>query len=73
MKKQFQRILLEDIVTVQFRRHSEYSFVKILEMQKFHEMPFLKQNFKLEEPEALKAPRGIEQAKKMTSSTNLAA
>ena len=26
-------------------------------MQKFHEMPFLKQNFKLEEPEALKAPR----------------
>ena len=27
-------------------------------------MPFLKQNFKLEEPEAFKATRGIEQAKK---------
>ena len=26
-------------------------------MQKFHEMPFLKQNFKLEEPEALKAKK----------------
>ena len=51
-------------MTVQFRRHSEYLFVKTLEIQKFHEMPFLKQNFKLEEPEALKAPRGIEQAKK---------
>ena len=51
MKKQFQRILLEDIVTVQCRRQSEYLFVKTLEIQKFHEMPFLKQNFKLEEPE----------------------
>ena len=53
-------------MTVQFRRHSEYLFVKTLEIQKFHEMPFLKQNFKLEEPEALKvkAPRGIKQAKK---------
>ena len=57
MKKQFQRILLEDIVTVQFRRHSEYLFVKTLEIQKFHEMPFLKQNFKLEEPEALEAKK----------------
>ena len=73
MKKQAPRILLEDIVTVQFRRHSDHLFVKTFEIQKFHEISFLKQHFKLEEPEALKAPRGIEQAKKMTSSTNLAA
>ena len=49
MKKQVPRILLEDIVTVQFRRHSEYLFVKTLEIQKFHEMPI-----KLEEPEEKK-------------------
>ena len=64
MRKQIPRLLLEDMVTVQFRRHSKHLFVKTQHIQEFHEMPFLKDKFNLVEPEPLKEPRGIDQAKK---------
>ena len=64
MKKQVPRILLEDIVSIQFRRGSEHLFVKTLVIKDFHEIDFLKQSFELKEAESRKAPRGIEQSKK---------